>query len=116
MGLVWVGSGLRGLVFLCGIKQVIFNPNLHPEINMEGRIDRPEEYLDIATKCVSEFREKNAGNCLCILSTQDEILDNRHTSDALGDYYKIIWDEKQTHKFQKLSQHLQTIKAFKETI
>ncbi|KXI23810.1 alpha/beta hydrolase YcfP [Photobacterium sanguinicancri] len=115
------GVGLGGfwserIGFLCGIKQVIFNPNLHPEINMEGRIDRPEEYLDIATKCVSEFREKNAGNCLCILSTQDEILDNRHTSDALGDYYKIIWDEKQTHKFQKLSQHLQTIKAFKETI
>ncbi|PSW21134.1 hypothetical protein C9I98_04065 [Photobacterium sanctipauli] len=114
------GVGLGGywserIGFLCGIKQVIFNPNLHPEQNMEGRIDRPEEYADISTKCVTGFREKNAGNCLCILSTNDEVLDNRHTKDALDDFYDIIWDESETHKFKKISQHLQTIKAFKET-
>ncbi len=57
------GVGLGGywserIGFLCGIKQVIFNPNLHPEITMQGKIDRPEEYEDIGTKCVSEFRSK----------------------------------------------------------
>lgn len=114
------GVGLGGywserIGFLCGLKQVIFNPNLYPEQNMEGKIDRPEEYRDIATKCVTEFRKKNAGNCLCILSTNDEVLDNRNTKDVLGDYYDIIWDETQSHKFKKISQHLQTIKAFKET-
>lgn len=115
------GVGLGGywserIGFLSGIRQVIFNPNLHPEINMEGRIDRPEEYADIGTKCVADFRKKNAGNCLCILSTNDEVLDNRLTSDALGDYYQIIWDETETHKFKKISQHLKTIKSFKETV
>lgn len=115
------GVGLGGywserIGFLCGLKQVVFNPNLHPESNMEGKIDRPEEYLDIGTKCVTDFRKKNAGNCLCILSTHDEVLDNRSTKDALDDYYDIIWDETQTHKFKKISQHLQTIKAFKETM
>ena len=113
------GVGLGGywserIGFLCGMKQVIFNPNLYPERNMEGRIDRPEEYSDISTKCVNDFRKKNEGNCLCILSTQDEILDNSHTKEVLGDFYQIIWDEKETHKFKKISQHLQTIKAFKE--
>ncbi|WP_299018204.1 alpha/beta hydrolase YcfP [uncultured Photobacterium sp.] len=115
------GVGLGGywserIGFLCGIKQVVFNPNLHPESNMEGKIDRPEEYTDIGTKCVTDFRKKNTGNCLCILSTQDEVLDNRSTKDVLKDYYKIIWDETQGHKFKKISQHLQTIKAFKETV
>ncbi|PSU35122.1 alpha/beta hydrolase YcfP [Photobacterium lutimaris] len=114
------GVGLGGywserIGFLCGMKQVIFNPNLSPERNMEGRIDRPEEYADISTKCVTDFRTKNAGNCLCILSKNDEVLDNNLTKDALGDFYKIIWDEKETHKFKKISQHLQTIKAFKES-
>ena len=115
------GVGLGGywserIGFLIGIRQVIFNPNLHPEINMEGRIDRPEEYADIGTKCVTDFRKKNTGNCLCILSTNDEVLDNRLTSDALDDYYQIIWDETETHKFKKISQHLKTIKSFKETL
>ncbi|EJN6958474.1 TPA: alpha/beta hydrolase YcfP [Photobacterium damselae] len=100
--------------FLCGIKQVMFNPNLNPQENMEGRIDRPEEYADIATKCVTDFRKKNAGKCICILSTNDEVLDNQQTKDALDDYYEIVWDETQSHKFKKISQHLQTIKAFKQ--
>ncbi|MBY6197950.1 alpha/beta hydrolase YcfP [Vibrio hangzhouensis] len=112
------GVGLGGywserVGFLCGIKQVIFNPNLHPEINMQGRIDRPEEYEDIATKCVEKFRTKNAGRCLVVLSREDEIHDNNKTADELKDYYDIIWDETQTHKFKKISQHLQTMKAFK---
>jgi len=113
------GVGLGGywserIGFLCGIKSVIFNPNLHPEDNMDGKIDRPEEYRDIATKCVSEFRSKNRGKCLCILSTEDEALDNRRSYEELKDYYEIIWDDTQTHKFKKISQHLQTMKAFKE--
>ncbi|ASA56862.1 alpha/beta hydrolase YcfP [Vibrio gazogenes] len=99
--------------FLCGIKQVLFNPNLHPENNMQGKIDRPEEYEDIATKCVSEFRLKNKAHCLVVLSNNDEALDSRETAEELGNYYDIIWDETQSHKFKKISQHLQTISQFK---
>ena len=113
------GVGLGGywserIGFLCGIKQVIFNPNLHPEINMQGKIDRPEEYEDIGTKCVSEFRSKNSGNCLCILSVQDEVRDNGETERELKNYYNIVWDERETHKFKNISHHLQQMKAFKE--
>lgn len=101
--------------FLCGIKQVMFNPNLHPELTMQGRIDRPEEYEDIATKCVSEFRTKNKGRCLVILSKDDEVHDNSKTAAELETYYDIIWDETQSHKFKKISQHLKTIEAFKKS-
>ncbi|MGL4381047.1 MAG: alpha/beta hydrolase YcfP [Vibrio sp.] len=112
------GVGLGGywserIGFLCGIKQVLFNPNLHPERTMLGRIDRPEEYDDIATKCVAKFRAKNQGRCLVILSRQDEIHDHQHSAQELQDYYPIRWDETQTHKFKKISHHLQAIKAFK---
>ncbi len=112
------GVGLGGywserIGFLCGIKQVILNPNLNPEDNMTGKIDRPEEYEDIATKCVAQYRMKNKGRCLVILSRNDELLDNQKTAQALEDYYDIIWDEDQSHKFKKISQHLQAIKAFK---
>ncbi len=99
--------------FLCGIKQVMFNPNLHPEINMVGKIERPEEYTDITTKCVTEFRKKNAGKCFCILSVHDEVIDNEETARELKDYYNIVWDERETHKFKNISAHLQAIKAFK---
>ncbi len=100
--------------FLCDIKQVMFNPNLHPEKTMQGRIDRPEEYEDIATKCVEKFREKNKSRCLVILSREDEIHDNQLTANELESYYEIVWDETQTHKFGKISQHLQKMKQFKE--
>ena len=99
--------------FLCGFKQVMFNPNLHPEINMVGKIERPEEYTDITTKCVTEFRKKNAGKCFCILSVHDEVIDNEETARELKDYYNIVWDERETHKFKNISAHLQAIKAFK---
>ena len=113
------GVGLGGywserIGFLCGIKQVIFNPNLHPEQNMQGRIDRPEEYEDIATKCVAEFRNSNSKRCLVILSKEDEINNNQNTAQELDSYYDIVWDEAQTHKFKKISHHLQVMKAFKE--
>lgn len=113
------GVGLGGywserIGFLCGIKQVIFNPNLFPESNMSGKIDRPEEYDDIATKCVAQYRIKNKDRCLVILSKADDDVDHSLTVKALDDYYKIIWDDTETHKFRKISQHLQTIKAFKE--
>ena len=112
------GVGLGGfwserIGFLCGIKQVIFNPNLHPENNMTGKIDWPEEYLDIATKCVTHFRQKNAKNCICILSVKDDLLDYAETSAELNDYYPIILDQEQDHKFQDISHHLQAIKTFK---
>ena len=99
--------------FLCGIRQVMFNPNLHSDQTMVVRIERPEEYYDIATKCVTEFRKKNAGNCICILSVNDEVVDNRQTEQELKDYYNIVWDERETHKFKNISAHLQAIKAFK---
>lgn len=113
------GVGLGGywserVGFLCGIKQVIFNPNLHPEDNMQGKIDRPEEYEDIATKCVEQYRIKNKGRCLVVLSTSDEVLNTASTAEELNSYYDIIWDESQSHKFKKISQHLQAMKAFKE--
>ncbi|MGC9459754.1 alpha/beta hydrolase YcfP [Vibrio genomosp. F10] len=114
------GVGLGGfwaerIGFLCGIKQVIFNPNLHPERNMAGRIDRPEEYEDIATKCIEKYRLKNKGRCLVILSTSDEIHDNKQTAQELEEFYDIIWDENQSHKFAKISQHLQAMKTFKDS-
>ncbi|POF60219.1 hypothetical protein CRN58_04710, partial [Vibrio vulnificus] len=27
---------------------------------------------------------------------------------------EVVWDDKETHKFKKISQHLQKMKAFKE--
>lgn len=113
------GVGLGGywserVGFLCGIPQVIFNPNLFPEENMSGKIDRPEEYVDIATKCVTDFREKNRGRCMVILSRNDEVLDSKKTASLLHPYYDIVWDEEQTHKFSQISQHLYNIKSFKQ--
>ena len=112
------GVGLGGywaerIGFLCGIKQVMFNPNLHPERNMQSKIDRPEEYEDIATKCVEQYRMKNKDRCLVFLSRQDAVLDNQQTEQQLKAYYSIVWDEEQSHKFKKISQHLQAIKIFK---
>ncbi len=99
--------------FLCGIKQVMINPNLHPEKNMVGKIEWPEEYLDIQTKCVTDFRTKNAQNCLCILSKRDEVIDSSQSDHELSKYYPVIFDEQQGHKFQDISHHLQAIKEFK---
>ena len=80
---------------------------------MEGKIDRPEEYVDIATKCVSNFRDKNRDRCLVILSRNDEALNSQRAAELLHHYYEIVWDEEQTHKFKNISPHLQRIKAFK---
>jgi hypothetical protein len=112
------GVGLGGfwaerIGFLCNIRQVMFNPNLAPQDNMTGKIDRPEEYLDIATKCVSDFREKNRDRCLVILSREDGVLDSNESASALHHYYEIVWDDKQSHKFKDISPYLQRIKAFK---
>ena len=112
------GVGLGGywserVGFLCGIKQAIFNPNLFPYENMAGKIDRPEEYEDIAIKCVENFRLKNRGNCLVFLSTQDETLDSQRSAETLSPFYEIVWDDTQSHKFKKISQHLQKLKEFK---
>lgn len=116
---IMLGVGLGGywcerIAFLSGIRSVIVNPNLHPETTMEGKIDRPEEYSDIATKCVSEFRTKNKQKCLCILSKNDETQDNQVTADELSPYYQVVWDEQQSHKFKSLGGQLPAIKAFKE--
>ncbi|MFS2223981.1 alpha/beta hydrolase YcfP [Pantoea sp. B65] len=112
------GVGLGGywaerIGFLCDIRQVMFNPNLFPFENMTGKIDRPEEYVDIATKCVSNFREKNRDRCLTILSRHDDALDNVRSARELHDFYEIVWDEVEGHKFKNISPHLQRIKAFK---
>ncbi|KAB8313322.1 alpha/beta hydrolase [Erwinia endophytica] len=112
------GVGLGGfwaerIGFLSDIRQVIFNPNLWPEENMPGKIDRPEEYVDIATKCVSHFRDKNRDRCLVILSRHDEMLDVQRSVAALDPFYEIVWDEVEGHKFKNISSHLQRIKAFK---
>ncbi|NBI43892.1 hypothetical protein GVX76_10520 [[Haemophilus] felis] len=114
------GVGLGGywserIGFLCGIKQVIFNPNLFPEENMQGKIDRPEEYENIATKCVENFRLKNKGRCLTFLSVEDEVLDSQRSADVLLPFYEIVWDTKETHKFKQISHHLQRIKTFKNS-
>ncbi|MBW1213748.1 alpha/beta hydrolase YcfP [Pantoea allii] len=112
------GVGLGGywserIGFLCAIRQAVFNPNLFPHENMEGKIDRPEEYQDIATKCVSDFRERNRDRCLTILSRHDELLDSQRTAALLDPYYPIVWDESESHKFRNISPHLQRLKAFK---
>ncbi len=112
------GVGLGGywaerVGFLCDTRQVIFNPNLFPFENMTGKIDRPEEYVDIATKCVGNFREKNRDRCLTILSRHDDALDNQRTARELHSFYEIIWDEMESHKFKNISPYLQRIKAFK---
>ena len=115
------GVGLGGfwaerIGFLCGIRQVMFNPNLSPQDNMAGKIDRPEEYEDIATKCISDFREKNRDRCLVILSREDGVLDSSKTAEKLHHYYPVEWDEKHSHKFKDISTHLQRIKAFKNIV
>ena len=81
---------------------------------MGGKIDRPEEYEDIATKCVENFRLKNKANCLVFLSVEDGVLDSQRSAKVLSPYYDVIWDAVETHKFKQISQHLQQIKAFKE--
>ena len=113
------GVGLGGywaerVGFLCGIKQVLFNPNLFPAENMQDLIDRPEEYDDIATKCQSGFRQKNSGRCLAFLSARDDVLDIQRVASELSPYYQLIWDNEQGHKFAKISQHLKKIQLFKE--
>ena len=115
------GVGLGGfwaerIGFLCGIRQVMFNPNLSPQDNMTEKIDRPEEYEDIATKCISDFREKNRDRCLVILSREDGVLDSSKTAEKLHHYYPVEWDEHQSHKFKDISTHLQRIKAFKNIV
>ncbi len=100
--------------FLNGIRSVLINPNLSPQDNMVGKIDRPEEYSDIAGKCVSEFRGKNQGKALVILSRQDQVNDNQSVSEQLGGFYQICWDEEQPHKFPVLASHLPQINSFKQ--
>ena len=102
--------------FLCGIKQVLFNPNLYPEENMDGRIDWPEEYQDIKTKCVSDFREKNRDSCLCILlhSADKNAINSYQKQFDLSKYYKVMVDEHQQTVFNDISIFLQDIKKFKE--
>ncbi len=113
-----LGVGLGGfwaerIGFLNGIKSVLINPNLKPEDNMAEHIDRPEEYADIANKCVKDFRAQNAGKALCILARQDDVNDNAKVESTLKEYYSIEWDEAQQHKFVSLAGQLQLIKAFK---
>ncbi|WP_076409150.1 alpha/beta hydrolase YcfP [Shewanella sp. UCD-KL12] len=102
--------------FLNGLKSVLINPNITPQQNMIGKVDRPEEYGDIANKCVSQFREKNSGKAMVILSREDGVNNNQEVSDALSDYYQVIWDEEQPHKFPVLASHLPRIASFKQNL
>ncbi|PKH26332.1 hypothetical protein CIG19_00570 [Enterobacterales bacterium CwR94] len=113
------GVGLGGywaerIGFLCGMRQAIFNPNLFPQENMVGKIDRPEEYVDITTKCVADFREKNRHQCRVFLSRHDDALDVQRSADTLQPWYPITWDEQQGHKFPVISHHLPQLKMFKD--
>ncbi|MEI6859303.1 MAG: alpha/beta hydrolase YcfP [Shewanella sp.] len=101
--------------FLNGLSSVLINPNLSPEINMIGKIDRPEEYADITNKCVTGFRSKYEGKALVILSRLDDVSDNAQVYDALNDYYQVIWDEEQPHKFPSLASYLAPIASFKQS-
>lgn len=112
------GVGLGGywaerIGFLCNIRQVILNPNLWPQEVMVGKIDRPEEYAHIATKCVSDFRQKNHNRCLVLLSRHNETLDSHRSARELGSFYEVIWDELAGHKFKNISPHLPRISNFK---
>ena len=112
------GVGLGGywaerIGFLCGIKQVMLNPTLFPSEMLQDKIDRPEEFEDIQTKCVSNFREKNKGRALVLLSSLDEVVNANRSADALAPYYDIIWDDVENHEFNKFSQYVLRIKAFK---
>lgn len=114
-----VGLGLGGywaerIGFLLGLPVVMVNPNLFPQHNMQGLIDRPEEYEDIAAKCVSDFRIQNRGRALVLLSRVDEELDSVATARQLASYYQIHWDETQPHGFTELSPHLNDILQFKQ--
>jgi predicted esterase YcpF (UPF0227 family) len=112
------GVGLGGywserIGFLCGIPAVMFNPNLSPEKTMEGKIERPEEYADIGTKCVTDFRTKNTGNCIVVLSREDELLDSQASEAVLSPFYQVIWDDEQSHKFKDITGHLKMLKVFR---
>lgn len=114
------GVGLGGywaerVGFLCGIKQVMLNPTLFPSEILQDKIDRPEEFEDIALKCVTNFREKNKGNALVLLSSLDEVVNANRSADVLAPYYDIIWDDIETHEFNKFSQYILQIKAFKNS-
>ncbi len=114
-----LGVGLGGfwaerIGFLAGIRTVLVNPNLWPEENMGNKIDRPEEYADIAHKCVTDFRTKNRQQALCLLSAEDELLDSSRSEALLGQYYQVIIDRQQPHKFPSLSSHMVAIKQFKQ--
>ena len=114
------GVGLGGywaecVGFLCGIKQVMLNPTLFPSEILQDKIDRPEEFEDIALKCVTNFREKNKGNALVLLSSLDEVVNANRSADVLAPYYDIIWDDIESHEFNKFSQYILQIKAFKNS-
>lgn len=114
------GVGLGGywaerVGFLCGIKQVMLNPTLFPSEMLQDKIDRLEEFDDIQTKCVSHFREKNKGKALVLLSSLDEVVNANRSADVLAPYYDIIWDDIETHEFNKFSQYVLQIKEFKNS-
>ncbi|MFM2479857.1 alpha/beta hydrolase YcfP [Celerinatantimonas sp. YJH-8] len=114
--IVIVGVGLGGywserIGFLCGIPSVLINPNLHPETNMGGKVERIEEFEHIKGKCVQNFRELNQHKSLVVLSRNDELLDTEALAQELQPFYEIIWDEVQTHKFADLGAYLSRIKT-----
>lgn len=61
---------------------------------MSGKIDWLEEYVDIVSKCISDFCEKNCDCCLVVLLCNDEMFDSKCMVGDLYFYYEIVWDEK----------------------
>lgn len=50
-----------------------------------------------------------------LLSSLDEVVNANRSADALAPYYDIIWDDIETHEFNKFSQYILQIKAFKNS-
>lgn len=111
-----IGVGLGGywserIGFLCGVPSVIINPNIHPEDNMQDKVERIEEFEHIRGKCINNFRQMYQKQSLVILSRHDELLDTSAIAEELAPFYDIVWDETQTHKFADLGPYLSQIKA-----
>ncbi|UMX72907.1 hypothetical protein MJ585_11025 [Klebsiella pneumoniae] len=47
--------------------------------NMEGKIDRPEEYADTPPR--DQLPREDRDRCLVVLSRQDEALDSQRSAD-----------------------------------
>ncbi|UMX80929.1 hypothetical protein MJ575_11480 [Klebsiella pneumoniae] len=80
--------------------------------NMEGKIDRPEEYAGHVTKCVTN-REKNADVACGVFPARTEALDSQRSADLCTTIMKLSGMKSRIYKLKNISPHLQRLKAFK---